>query len=245
LPGAVFFPAVAGCSSSRATERHAGTESFAGAFSASATAAQTHRRDRRQQPDRARTGPRGSPKLCRIGSDVNLTYRRVSVGFRHRAPALSIGPQKREVRCAARHEAEEHTNSARLAMPCDFHRLFTPSLSRCMDDVSRRLVSPIPIASPPVFLRSVSPMVCPYPVRDEAANPPFRHSILPRRLYARPFGLQPRCLQECDRLLSERRISIEDGISILTRFRECIARLLDDPFRRRVVSHIETQNPAS
>src|ERR1700693_2795109 len=78
-----------------------------------------------------------------------------------------------------------------------------------------------------------------------AANPSFRHSILPRRLYARPFGLQYRRLQERDLLLTERRISIEDGISIRTRFRECFAQLLDDPFRRRVVSHIETQNPAS
>ena len=77
-----------------------------------------------------------------------------------------------------------------------------------------------------------------------AANPSFRHSILPRRLYARPFGLQSRRLQEGDHILTERRISIEDGISIRTRFRECVAQLLDDPFRRRVVSHIETQNPA-
>jgi len=44
----------------------------------------------------------GSPKLCRIGSDVNFTYRRESVGFRHRAPLLSIGPGQREMRCATR-----------------------------------------------------------------------------------------------------------------------------------------------
>src|SRR5580658_6078635 len=76
------------------------------------------------------------------------------------------------------------------------------------------------------------------------ANPSFRHTILPRRLYARPFGLQSRCLQEGDHFPIERRIAIEEGISIRTRFRECFAQLLDDPFRRRVVSHIETQNPA-
>src|ERR1700683_4354486 len=75
-----------------------------------------------------------------------------------------------------------------------------------------------------------------------AANPSFRDSILPRRLYARPFGLQSRRLQERHHVLTERRISIEDGISIRTRFRECFAQLLDDPVRRRVVSHIETQN---
>jgi hypothetical protein len=77
-----------------------------------------------------------------------------------------------------------------------------------------------------------------------AANPSFRHSVLPRRLYARPFGLQSGRLQEGDHFRIERRISIEDGISIRTRLRECFAQLLDDPFRRRVVSHIETQNPA-
>ena len=77
-----------------------------------------------------------------------------------------------------------------------------------------------------------------------AANPSFRDSILPRRLYARPFGHQSRCLEEGDHFLIERRISIEDGISIRTRFRECFAHLLDDPFRRRVSGHIETQNRA-
>ena len=78
-----------------------------------------------------------------------------------------------------------------------------------------------------------------------AANPSFRNSILPGRLYARPFGLQSSCLQEADHFLIERRISIEDGISIRTRFRKSLMQLLDDPFRRRVVSRIETQNPAS
>jgi len=77
------------------------------------------------------------------------------------------------------------------------------------------------------------------------ANPSFRHPILPRRLYARPFGLQSRCLQEGDHFPIEHRISIEEGISKRTRLRECLAQLLDDPFRRRVVSHIETQDPAS
>jgi hypothetical protein len=77
-----------------------------------------------------------------------------------------------------------------------------------------------------------------------AVNPFLRNSILPKRLYARPFWLQSGCLQEGNHFLIERRISIEDGISIRTRLRECFAQLLDDPFRRRVVSHIETQNPA-
>src|SRR5580704_15128877 len=41
----------------------------------------------------------------------------------------------------------------------------------------------------------------------------------------------------------ERRISIEDGISIRTRFGESLAQLLDHPLRCRVVSHVEVQNP--
>jgi hypothetical protein len=52
------------------------------------------------------------------------------------------------------------------------------------------------------------------------ANPSFRDCILPRRLYARPFGLQS--------LLTERRISVEDGVTIRTRFGECFAQFLDD-----------------
>ena len=43
-----------------------------------------------------------------------------------------------------------------------------------------------------------------------ASDPSFRNSILPRRLYDRPFGLQSSGLQKRDHFLSERRISIED-----------------------------------
>jgi hypothetical protein len=38
-----------------------------------------------------------------------------------------------------------------------------------------------------------------------AADPSFRHSVRPRRLYARPFGLQSSFLQEGDHFLTERR----------------------------------------
>ena len=74
--------------------------------------------------------------------------------------------------------------------------------------------------------------------------PSFRDSILPRRPYTRPFGLQSRCLQEGDHFVSELRISIEDGISIRTRFGESLAQLLDDPLRSRVAGHVEVQDPA-
>jgi hypothetical protein len=66
-----------------------------------------------------------------------------------------------------------------------------------------------------------------------------------RHLYARPFGLQSSCLQEGDHFLIESRISIEDGISIRTRFGESLTQLLHDPFRRRVVSHIENAESAA
>jgi len=68
-----------------------------------------------------------------------------------------------------------------LATPREFHRMFTRPLSRCIDDVSRRLVAPIPIPPPPVCPRSVSPMACPYSVRDEF-DPDFAqryHPVLP------------------------------------------------------------------
>jgi len=76
------------------------------------------------------------------------------------------------------------------------------------------------------------------------SHPSFRNSILPRRFYAGPFGLQSRCLQEGDHFVIECGISIEDGISIWTRFGESFERLLDAPLHRRVVSDVEVQNPA-
>src|SRR5260370_18015038 len=48
------------------------------------------------------------------------------------------------------------------------------------------------------------------------SDPSLRDSILPRCLYARPFALQSRCLQERDHLVVECRIAIEDHIPIRT-----------------------------
>jgi len=45
------------------------------------------------------------------------------------------------------------------------------------------------------------------------SDPSFRNSILPRRMYARPFGIDSRCHQEGDHFVIERRISIEDRVS--------------------------------
>ena len=74
-------------------------------------------------------------------------------------------------------------------------------------------------------------------------HPSFRTSILPRRLYARSFGLQSCCLQESDYFI-ECGISIEDGVSIRTRFGESLAQLLHDPLRCRVAGHAKMQNLA-
>ena len=77
------------------------------------------------------------------------------------------------------------------------------------------------------------------------SHPSFRRAILPGRLYACTPGLQAGGLQEGDYFLTERRISIEDSISIRTRFGESLAQLLDHPLRCRVVSHVEVQNPTA
>jgi hypothetical protein len=73
----------------------------------------------------------------------------------------------------------------------------------------------------------------------------FGDSILPRLLSARPFRFQSGGTEESDHFGIECRISIEDGISIRTRFGKGLAQLLDDPFRCRVAGHVEVQNPAT
>jgi hypothetical protein len=76
------------------------------------------------------------------------------------------------------------------------------------------------------------------------SHPSFRSAILPRHLSARSFGLRSSGLQEGDHFLVTCQISIEDGISIRTRFGESLAAVVDHPLRCRVVSHVEVQNPA-
>jgi len=43
------------------------------------------------------------------------------------------------------------------------------------------------------------------------AHPAFRQAVLPRRLRARSFGLQPRRLQEGDEVGIEFRVAVENG----------------------------------
>ena len=81
-------------------------------------------------------------------------------------------------------------------------------------------------------------------ISSATSHPSFRSSILPRRLYARSFGLQSSGLQKNDHFLRERRISIEDRISIRASRGECLTQLLDYPLGCRVAGHVEVQNPA-
>ena len=61
------------------------------------------------------------------------------------------------------------------------------------------------------------------------SNPPFRGSILPGRLDARPLRLQTRRLQKRDHSGIEFRVAVQDHITVWTNFRESLAQLLDDP----------------
>lgn len=76
------------------------------------------------------------------------------------------------------------------------------------------------------------------------SNPSFRNSILPGRLHARPFQLQPSRLRERDHGGVEDQIAIQDGVPIRASFWEGLAQLLDNPLRCRVAGHIEVQNSA-
>jgi hypothetical protein len=70
--------------------------------------------------------------------------------------------------------AHRRTVMIDLATSWEFHCMFTRLLSRRIDEA----------------------------VSEGAVNPSVRDSVLPRRLYARPFGLQSRRLQERDRFLT-------------------------------------------
>ena len=74
------------------------------------------------------------------------------------------------------------------------------------------------------------------------SDPAFGDSILPGSLYARPFRLQARGLQERDHFGIELRIAIQNGVTIRLLSGECLPKLLDYPISRRVGSDIAVQN---
>ena len=71
------------------------------------------------------------------------------------------------------------------------------------------------------------------------AHPAFRHPVLPRRPDAGAFGLQARRLQESDDVGVKLRIAIQDGIPIGAVIGECLAQLLNHPFRSRMASDVK------
>ena len=74
------------------------------------------------------------------------------------------------------------------------------------------------------------------------SDPAFGDSILPGSLYARPFRLQARGLQECDHFGVELRIVIQNDVTIRLLSGECLAKLLDYPISRWMGSDIAVQN---
>ena len=74
------------------------------------------------------------------------------------------------------------------------------------------------------------------------SDPAFGDSILPGSLYARPFRLQARGLQERDHFGIELRIVIQNGVTIRLLSGECLPKLLDHPISGWVGSDIAVQN---
>lgn len=78
-----------------------------------------------------------------------------------------------------------------------------------------------------------------------ASDPAFRNSVLPRCLDACTFRFDARCLQECDHLVIEFRVVVQDGVAVRTSFWERFAQLLHDPIGCRMASDVEMQDSAS
>src|SRR5438270_2307116 len=71
------------------------------------------------------------------------------------------------------------------------------------------------------------------------SNPPFRGSILPRRLDACPLRFQPRRLQKRDHRGIKFRIAVQDHVTVGASFRKGLAQLLHNPLRTRMSSNVE------
>ena len=71
------------------------------------------------------------------------------------------------------------------------------------------------------------------------SNPPFRSSILPRRLDAGPLRFQPRGLQKRGDRRIKFRIAVQNHVTVLASFRKALPQLLDDPLRTRMSSDVE------
>ena len=76
------------------------------------------------------------------------------------------------------------------------------------------------------------------------SHPSFRDSILPRRLHARALHFQSGCSQEGDDVGVKLRVPVEDDVTIRGGLGKSLPQLLDNPFRRRVSSHVEVKDLA-
>jgi hypothetical protein len=77
------------------------------------------------------------------------------------------------------------------------------------------------------------------------SDPAFGDSVLPGSLYARPFRLQARGVEERDHFVIELRIVIQNGVTVRLLSGECLPKLLDDPICRGVGSDIAVQDFAT
>jgi hypothetical protein len=79
----------------------------------------------------------------------------------------------------------------------------------------------------------------------DTSDPSFGDSILPGSLYARPFRLQARGLQERNHFSIELRIVIQNDVTIRLLSRECLPKLLDYPICSWVSGDVTVQNLAT
>ena len=77
------------------------------------------------------------------------------------------------------------------------------------------------------------------------SDPAFGDSILPKRLYARPFRRQACGLQERNHFSIELRIVIHNDVTIRLLSRECLPKLLDYPICSWVSGDVTVKNLAS
>ncbi len=78
-----------------------------------------------------------------------------------------------------------------------------------------------------------------------AADPAFRHSILPRACWAYASGFHAAGCKQIGFLLAELAITIENRVAVRTRLRKCLPQLLHYPGAGRVFRDIEMEDLAS
>jgi hypothetical protein len=76
------------------------------------------------------------------------------------------------------------------------------------------------------------------------SNPPFRSSVLPRRLDARLLRLETGCREQSNYIDIKLRVMVEDDVAVWIRLRERLPQLLDNPFRCGMSGNVAVQNLA-